>query len=360
MLASMTVVFMLAEIAFRIGARLSPDRLPDVLVADETLGWRPRPGIDREFLVADDRGVRREIVYRTDGRGSRHWDEPIQGRTRIMVVGDSFTMAKDVSQGETYYDTFAAELGVAVAALGADGYSILQEWMILGENLQRYRPHVVVWQLCENDFIGVLPELGMQSARNRCGVMQPYLNRSGEIFYANPDLGPFARAVAWLPSCALQGTARRLDLILHGKPTLETTIEKQIEEVGAGLPLFQDSVRIAELIFEQAKATLGSTPIVAFIVDKEAPYFEAFRDLCEKHGLYFASDVPEAIAQAHKQGESVFAEDRGHWNATGHRIAGQALARFLIAQGLVQAPESGRDATSCGFRRKRSVSRAEM
>jgi lysophospholipase L1-like esterase len=58
---------------------------------------------------------------------------------------------------------------------------------------------------------------------------------------------------------------------------------------------------------------------------------ELMREFCAAAGISFL-DLTPALEQAATSGRAVYFADDAHWNAAGHEIAAQELARFLVRQ----------------------------
>ena len=95
--------------------RIGLERRPDgalLIVRDPALGWRATPG--RDIPVPGGR-------FTTDARGwPRH--DAATSQPLLLVLGDSCTHAAGGADGAAYHDVIARRLGVAVAALGVNGY----------------------------------------------------------------------------------------------------------------------------------------------------------------------------------------------------------------------------------------------
>jgi lysophospholipase L1-like esterase len=55
---------------------------------------------------------------------------------------------------------------------------------------------------------------------------------------------------------------------------------------------------------------------------------ELMRDFCATAGIFFL-DLTPALEQAAASGRAVYFADDAHWNAAGHEIAAEELAKFL-------------------------------
>lgn len=327
-LISLLAPFLVCEAAYRVKNVLHPQVLGQAIVPDAVLGWRIRPDYRFSGERKDASGQLHPVEIAVDANGFREYG-PARGQLRVFCLGDSFTFAKDVSQRETYYHVAGELVPADVFACGADGYGSMQEFLVLDQWIGKVKPDVVVWQFCSNDFIGNDVRLTRLSAKNQCQVLQPFLSPQGTAYYASPGEGALGRIVHYLPSAFLRAMAHRIDN-RNGLPTLENTVETHIERGdAAALALFKDSAETTDRIMGKVRARCGTLPIVAFNIDTKAPYDAALREICARHGIRLLDAIPLRIQEAAAKGETVFAEDGAHWNASGHRICGEVLADVL-------------------------------
>lgn len=126
-LASLGLVFLIGEGAFRV-LYLFKD---PTFEWDEDLGWRTVGNLDLRYSVGDGRGAFTQVRLETDALGFRMAGLAASRRPKILVLGDSFTFAREVSQDQTYYAHLAKELDAELFVYGCEGYGTLQEYMIL-------------------------------------------------------------------------------------------------------------------------------------------------------------------------------------------------------------------------------------
>ncbi len=149
-LASGLALLVALELAFRL---LAPERditgqaLAEMHVYSEDYGWLPRPRF-RGRVAGSPTSIN------ADGyRGTRYARARQPGRDRVLLLGDSITFGYRVADEAT----FAARLEAArpdldVLNFGVEGYGTAQELLRLQRDGLRYRPDVVVLNMCiEND-----------------------------------------------------------------------------------------------------------------------------------------------------------------------------------------------------------------
>lgn len=121
--------------------RFSPWR--DLIEFEPTIGWKPMSNLDTHYVA-----VGNDICHIiTDSYG---W----LGRNRlsdssIVVIGDSFAFGYGVNINDSYMET---NPNLRVKAIGAPGYNMVQELMIMRKISPQLNGKLVVWFIClQND-----------------------------------------------------------------------------------------------------------------------------------------------------------------------------------------------------------------
>jgi len=122
---------------------------------DPVLGWTKTPSTSLRRHTGEF-----DVLLTTNSRGLRE-DESVgyekpQGTTRVLLVGDSFTLGYTVDEPDTLSRMLQNELrsegrSAQVINGGTEGYSTDQEVLWLAREGRRYAPDVVVLQMYEND-----------------------------------------------------------------------------------------------------------------------------------------------------------------------------------------------------------------
>ncbi len=124
------------------------------LTSDPVLGWDVTPGCRlAPRTLRDSAGNGYVRSYQANDFGSRFWGDPKSTRSKLMIVGDSFTEAREVSNNKTYYALLAEETPFEVFAYGVRGYGTLQELIKTKQLLEIVQPDVYILQFCANDFV---------------------------------------------------------------------------------------------------------------------------------------------------------------------------------------------------------------
>lgn len=282
---------------------------PLVLERDPRLGWRPAPNRD---LPAGGGGR-----FTTGPRGWRRFDV---GSTKplLLVVGDSFTHAVGVADGETYYDHLARELGLAVAALGVNGYGTLQEWLLVrGEAV--LAPRLLLVQMHDNDVVNDSLALERRSWRNNNLLPRPYLEPDWQIVVHDPR--------RWFEHLIVGRELTRRVLSRLG-----TSIEDRIE---AGEPdalaLYHREVHATAQALVELRRVYPEAPAFAFnAAGGRSRIGHDLARLAAEAGFRVLEIEPEFTRRA--AGRKVVLADGAHWNAAGHALVGEILAGQLAAE----------------------------
>jgi hypothetical protein len=340
---SALIVFVAGEIGFRLYQRqaagipfrssLGQDEWNPAwpLVLDDTLGWRARAGFQdlREVTETTSKGVKYPIKRSQKEYGFRMFGDLRSTRPKVLVIGDSFTQALQVSDDDTYYASLKDALGVEVFAYGAGGYGTLQEYMILDQYVDMIKPTLILWQFCANDFINNDPALETASLVNNNGWRRPYWV-DGHIVYVLPKAWSASfRIFAQRHSRFLHFLLSRWDRLLAIYPV--QTVEVQIEREGLAHQGFQHAVQVTSELMGKVRSRVGGIPIVAFSSSGGEPYDSAFKAISFPNDVVFLQDIAEAVEAAHKRGDDVFHADMGHWSVGGHRLIGSRIGEHLRA-----------------------------
>lgn len=299
------------------------------IVLDDKLGWLPTSRYLFHGDKLDATGEIYSVKIQTNHDGFRIFGNlREEDKKKVLFLGDSFTHALEVSDDKTYYAILKKNLPIEVFAFGGLGYGTLQEYMILEKYADEIRPDIVVIQFSSNDFINNSYELESRSCRNNNGMRRPYLMENG-VIYKIPKSAPLFRNIA-------NGYSRFLYFILNRIDRLNAvhadSVEDIIQKRGMSYPLFRESVEITEQLINKMKLRIPSkTLLYAFCVDDTDPYYEEFKRLSKKNGIYFIDGIPQAIRSAEQRGITTRAKDKAHWNETGHRIAADVLKRYYEA-----------------------------
>ncbi|MCX6908202.1 MAG: SGNH/GDSL hydrolase family protein [Verrucomicrobia bacterium] len=308
-LTTTVIVLLCVEIAIRVvELMLSPRSVPD-----DVLGWKEASNLTKHKKGIRSDGKTYDIVIHLGENGFRPWGNTNSTQRRLLVIGDSFTNASQVSDDKTYYALLVNKLGSGwqVFADGSSGYGTLQEYMILDRYWDTIKPDAVLWQWCCNDFCNNLFEWDNQSSANYCQRPRPYWEQGRIVMRCPrevPVLSWHSHAYQWLWPFVYNRLWFRRDL--------------PVDNLDSNAPLFQKAVAVTDEILAQARKRIGRTPVFAFVAlgDETEPYQTAFGSLAANHGIQMIRGIDRRIAQKEAAGIVTTAHPSigGHWSEEGH------------------------------------------
>jgi hypothetical protein len=346
---------------------------------DPLLGWVKPPGA-RGWLVRPEYRVWLEVNAHGLRGPERPYDKPA-GTRRVLLLGDSFTEGYTVEESASVRARLEAELQApgcgahevlngGTAAWGTD-----QEYLFYRYEGRRYRPDVVALLFYYNDLYGDgfgdvgKPWFELEGDDDRLvlrGSPVPEPRRA-----PTPENMAF-RLTPWRGSYALrllsQRTRARPELnarlarlgLVEPLPDGEDELPAELNPFGPRNPrevrgLWRTTAAILRELGRDVRADGGELLVfyvpARFEVDDRSweltraryhlgqkrwsrdKVYETLREICAGLDLALVDPRPDMRAQQERGRPSYYPLD-GHWTATGHELAAQALARELRARGL--------------------------
>lgn len=268
-----------------------------------------------------------EITYSTTKYGFRTFGDPHSDKTKILILGDSFTEARTVSDGDTYYDYLAKNNDrIEIFAYGCGGYGSLQEYMILDKYFEEIEPDMILWQFYSNDLFDNEYELESSNVGYSNHMTRPFY-RNGRVEWLYPVRGGTFLANLVKYSYLFRFINKRFNIVWLELSSYEDILSRHH-------PLVKKAVQTTSDIMGLVRERVGAIPIVAFPVDNQEWVGSAFEDICERQEIHYIPDIPEKIQEAQASGRTVIGSD-GHWNRTGHALAGKMILDYITKNGLL-------------------------
>jgi len=296
---------------------------------EKTLGWQPVPNFKFEGSVLDGAEQVYEINFQTNKNGFKYQSNSKDFRAkRILVFGDSYTHAIEVSNDKTYYGLLVDSLkqfDYHLYAYGARGIGPLQQKLWLQEWLPKIKPDIVLWQFCFNDVFNSSYDLEHHSYFNNNRRVRPYLENN-KVVYRNPSRLGAARLRKF--SKFIDFVFTKIEVIIESNDhKKKVASEDKIIEMGKAYPPYAKGLEALDFNIKNIKSLIGNeVDILTFPVDTTRPYLADMTAIFEKNGLLVVSQIPSIIAS---QEVPVFAKDHAHWNEKGHEIASKEIWKSL-------------------------------
>jgi hypothetical protein len=288
---------------------------------DDESGYTLRPGFHGREIA---RGHEFDVPVTIDARGLRDHAHAAPPRPVVIAIGDSMTFGEGVAAEEAWPAVLEHRLGARVYGAGVPGYGSPQMRGRLHRLLPTLRPDLVI--------VALSPHWDQQ----RCA--QPFVYKGGYIVaagYADKvrliDGNLYVADVKWpVVGTATAWTKRFSHLARLLLPALRAAAgavanigRRRVDPDAAG----DVSATAATLIGMRGDAADADGQLLVVFLDSRGSQYVADRDalaaaLRRRNIDFVAVDdlVPEGEWKALR-----FARDR-HWNASGHRRVGEALA----------------------------------
>ncbi|MGC1307192.1 MAG: SGNH/GDSL hydrolase family protein [Phormidesmis sp.] len=293
----------------------------------------------------------------------------VAGEYRILLLGDSYTRADEVSDGLNFSDRLQALFDqspqipnrpkVSVINAGKPGASPASYLYAANFHNQTFAPDSTVIQLTDHDFTMDMNNPISEFYAERTGDDQSFVVRRNQAFGSSD---PLAQAIA-KHAPAFQPLTQ-LSVLRVGGRNLHAMLSPAAKESAEATPIGTDAEAAAELAIEAEDAALASWTVKAlkqefdnvvlvFIpsmsyqdagktssVPRNAALESALAAAAAEAGLPFLNMRTDFLAHYRTEGTSVrgfsnTVPGQGHLNPTGHRLVAQRLAAYYRQSGLL-------------------------
>jgi hypothetical protein len=331
---TLVVVVVLLECAVR---GYSYFAFPKMMEIDDQLGWRHAPNRERTFVNE----LGEAVLMRQNNYGLRGADyDPAQtlGKSRVLVLGDSFTEAVQVSEEQTFVgrlNKLHPELQVLNAGVG--GYGTVQEYLYLELHGKLIRPAAVLLAIYENDLtdncLSYYPSFGPR----------PYAFASAGSVTVVKELQPdgFRRFILPVPFWQQLNKHSYLYSFLNGRiyqrlqaskmRELEREDLRQTDRCGR-MAVLESLLVLLKARTQELGAKLGVViiPSEADARSGRSETSDAILKMCEARQLSCLALVASLHNAMLSNAKPYFKHDI-HWTAEGHATAAQEISSFIAA-----------------------------
>jgi lysophospholipase L1-like esterase len=317
MLAMLVLSSLSVELALNYYANQVESR-PRRYQFDSRLGYAFRPNLD--LVIRSSTGEHYE--FRTDARGYRIasvTNEHVPSSHRIEIMGDSFVEGSGIRVEERFDYTMRKLLpDWDIRARGCGGYGTDQQLLATQAlDASAKRAEIVVLVTCGNDFHDIL-------RRSHAARPKPWAELRGEQLLFHP------------PQVTLLSRLRDVSYLAELIARLgQVRSEFNSAALAASAPLY---TRLVLAIREEFPADTH------FVVVHHSDSMAEGVDLVAAFAELKAVGIPvlaldETLGTPESRVSNFLGKDDGHWNAQGHRIAGETIAEFIMSSraGSLQA-----------------------
>ncbi len=288
-------------------------------------GWAVKPDLrnekiyDGQIINSNSRGLRGITEYA--------YEKPA-GVTRILVFGDSFTFGDVVSDDETYPFYLQQLLpGSEVLNFGVHGYGHDQMLLYLKEQTSKYSPDIVM--------TGFVTCNILRNIYNFRDYAKPkFILQDGKLVLTNTPIPP--------PEELLQNEKYRSKFLRilkiiktwrDWKTGKMDVSEKEHQAMKITEPILDEM--IAEIRRIRAEPLFLYIPSFNDLLEENRnlyPVNSFFRRFVAGRDIRWVSGV-DALKRESEKG--IDFEKEGHWNAKANELMAEAVAEYLMEEGLI-------------------------
>lgn len=342
MLAATLVALVLAEGAVRV---VAPSWAPQHAERnfwryDPLLGWAHREGVSGTLRHPDF-----EVAVEISEQGFRdraYPEQRVSGRSRMLVLGDSFAWGFGVEREEILWEILEARhpdweiINTAVSGYGTD-----QQLLFLERRGLDFRPDVVVLQLHPNDVEDAASE-------RRYGYPKPSFQLDPEARLTLHGVPVPRLSWAW----RVQRRLGQSSYLFNRLRALEPLFEPRAASVPVGAAGFMmgaagaapgagervdagPDLALTHALLRRMASDCREDGIRFFVVSTPSPreLTDALARMLAGLGVPYRS-LDGALRRRPRE-EVKFPHDP-HWNARGHHIAADAVEEFLVEQSVLR------------------------
>lgn len=287
---------------------------------DSTLGWKTRPNIrampvyDHKILNTNSQGFRgtRDFVVAKDS-----------GKVRILLLGDSFTFGETVSDSESYASRLQELLPRAeIMNFGVHGYAHDQMLLLFKDRGVAYKPDIVMLGFVSDD-------MSRNTVDFRDYAKPRFVIDDGKLQLEGTPVPPIEHTLRWdwtRPRVVDLASAIRYDVTTREEHVREK--EQITEAILSEMVRVTDSIKAIPMF---VYLPIGKEIAVGRDSTSDEKWFVRF---CHEHRTVKCLSALPQFAQEMSKGATF--KTRGHWDAAGHAVVAQAIARYLTDSGDVR------------------------
>jgi hypothetical protein len=292
-------------------------------VYDSSRGWRTKPNLRAQKVFA-------EKILNTNSQGFRGKKDfsytKNKEKSRILILGDSFTFGDEVSDDETYSFYLQQMLPQAeVINMGVHGYGHDQMLLLLKEEGIKYAPDIVI-----------LGFLGLDMSRNlltfRDFAKPRFVLEKGRLKLTGVPVPRPEEILRW--DWARPRIIDISSLISHAIEKFSGIQKQEMQDITRAI--VREMINVVEsvhavLILEylprgkEIALKMAETEDEAYMLSLCRPDDKA---RCFSTRPHFAEKIAEG--KRFKTG--------GHWEPAGHLVVAEAIKHHLVSEGYIATP----------------------
>lgn len=319
---------------------------PRMMLLDKTLGWKHAANVSKSFVNEFSENaltVQNEYGH----RGKAYPLEKSPGKYRILVLGDSFTEAVQVSEGDLFTRQIeASHPQFEVINAGVGGYGTIQEYLYLATEGLRFHPDLVLLMVFENDLsdncLSHYPGFGPR----------PYgMFAKGELaIIEQPDPQEFLKYTLPIPFAYFLSQHSYLFYFLNDNVyhklfadrmrQLHKADMQETDNCGKYAVFYATITKIQQLLGRQAiDLGLVLIPSKDNVAKGHSELLSPIEEYCQRQHLICRSLLGRFTKEP-ASAQLYFPVDI-HWTRAGHRVVADEVGQFVSAFAKVPLSPSG-------------------
>ncbi|MBD3203483.1 hypothetical protein GF327_04265 [Candidatus Woesearchaeota archaeon] len=297
--------------------------LPKFTKIEHKYGWTTcNDECTKTRLIINNSNHEYNITNNFFNHGFKRWDNINSNKTKILILGDSFTEMYTVPNGKEWYSYFEKEFNsIELFVYGCNGFGTIQEYLVLDDYFDIIKPDIILLQFYSSDFSDNLYEFE-RALYPKINAFRPYLE-DGKIIYKQPVIFSSARQISWIVDYLL-GIYDKWRLDYNKNHNISPYLEvDQTDLTNYKNKSFFKTLIIINMIINRTKPA----PVYFFSADS---FTELENDLCAQSGLKCIKGVGELIENKSEQGYHLTPKnDLIHWNELGNELVGKYLSDYF-------------------------------
>lgn len=297
-------------------------------------GWNVPENTRTTNVIQDTKGNYRAVERTYFTGGFKRWGDLLSGETRVLIVGDSFTEAEHVNNGEEYYAYLEHSFpSYEFFVFGGGGYGTLQEYLVLDKYYDQIRPDTVIWQFCDNDPVNNHYFWDRATYPGNNHATRPYLEDEKIVFRLPLPLGE-ARQASFIidRTMLLYDEVQRTQFHESWWKGLIKS-DWDIAKKEARVRYAEEANQITFNIMRMVKRRVTNSKVILF--NPCAPMTNHEYIMCKELLIMCIPEIYEQFVRHEKRGEQLRVENDGHPNRAGHAVLGRLLSERLRNSGAL-------------------------
>ena len=303
---------------------------PRTYVERTKYGWTVPANTANFRTIEDTSGQFRQVTNRYFQDGFKRWGNTNTHKSKWLVLGDSYTQAYLVSNGEEWYAYLENQLrNIELFVYGGGGYGSLQEYMVLDDHIDSINPDLILWQFCSNDYRNNFYEWELSRYPHSSFAFRPFLEGDKIVYrLALPFLK--LRQYSFIADRLLKEyDLFKKHLLEGGKGQVAADYRRRRADSDVvNQNLYMEKAYYVTLeIMKKVKERAKEVPIYLFNACGTLTEHEL--KICSATGIVCLPGISEYLSEKEREGREVTVPNDNHWNKLGNQVAGERLVRFF-------------------------------